>query len=112
MMNGLYGKPTLICCGRRSESDCHRRRGYPHPTVIIEVLSPSTEVYDRGRKFSHDRRLDSLKSYVLVAQDKPCVERYTRQGEDWLLTDLNPIDDVLQLVSIDCGRLCARSTPG
>jgi len=70
--------------------------------VIVEVLSPTTELYDRGAKFGHYRRLDSLKEYVLVAQNRVLVERFTRQGDDWLLSALNDLDDTLRLVSIDC----------
>jgi Uma2 family endonuclease len=49
-----------------------------NPTVIVEVLSPSTEAHDRGAKFAHHRRLASLREYVLVAQDEPRVEVYRR----------------------------------
>ena len=50
-----------------------------NPAVIFEVLSPSTERYDRGEKWAYYRRLDSLQEYVLVSQDKPQVEQYVRQ---------------------------------
>lgn len=73
-----------------------------NPTAIVEVLSPSTEALDRGHKFACYRRLASLREYVLVAQDRPCVERYTRQGDDWLLTELSRPDAVLRLDSIGC----------
>ena len=62
--------------------------------MIVEVLSASTESYDRGEKFMHYRRLESLREYVLVAQDKAIVERYTRQGDEWLLTEL-PVGSVV-----------------
>ncbi len=51
-----------------------------NPIVLIEVLSPSTEAYDRGEKFAHYRRLESLQEYVLIAQDKIRVEHFRRQG--------------------------------
>ncbi|HEY2156393.1 MAG TPA: Uma2 family endonuclease, partial [Isosphaeraceae bacterium] len=73
-----------------------------NPAVIIEVLSPSTEDYDRGDKFLRYRRLDSLQEYVLVAQDQVRVERYTRLGQDWPLTASTNLDDVLRLNSIGC----------
>ena len=73
-----------------------------NPTVIVEVLSPSTEADDRGNKFAHYRRLESLREYVLVAQDRVRVERFTRQGDDWLLTELSRLEDVLRLDSIAC----------
>jgi Uma2 family endonuclease len=70
--------------------------------VIVEVLSASTESYDRGEKFMHYRRLESLRDYVLVAQDKVLAERYVRQGDDWLLTEFRHVDQTLQLASIGC----------
>lgn len=73
-----------------------------NPVVVIEVLSPSTEVYDRNEKFAHYRRLDSLQEYLLVSQDKVRVERYVRQGEQWVLSELSALDDVLQIDAIDC----------
>ncbi|MBV9773707.1 MAG: Uma2 family endonuclease, partial [Gemmatimonadetes bacterium] len=62
----------------------------------------STEGYDRGEKFAHYRRLDSLQEYVLVAQDKVRVEHYARQGEHWVLTEFSDLQDSLSLTSLDC----------
>jgi Uma2 family endonuclease len=73
-----------------------------NPTTIVEVLSPTTESYDRGRKFGHYRQLASLREYVLVAQDEVRVERFTRQGDDWVLSIFTSLDDTLRLTSIDC----------
>ena len=67
--------------------------------LIIEVLSPSTEQYDRGRKFEKYRALDSLREYVLVAQDRPQIERYIRQDDGWLLTEAAGLDSALELVT-------------
>lgn len=76
-----------------------------NPTVIIEVLSPSTEAYDRGDKFAHYRKLDSLTDYVLVSQSTARAEHYIRHNEgsgQWLLTEISGLDGVLRLASIDC----------
>ncbi len=73
-----------------------------NPTVLVEVLSPSTESYDRGEKFVHYRQVASLQEYVLVAQDSIRVEHYLRQGTQWLLTEFSEQDDVLNFVSIGC----------
>lgn len=74
-----------------------------NPTLIIEVLSPSTESYDRGRKFQHYRTLASLQEYVLISQDSTRIERYLRQPNDeWLLADASGIDASLELASIQC----------
>lgn len=72
------------------------------PTVIVEVLSPSTEGYDRGAKFISYRQLPTLHEYVLVAQDRPSVEHYARQGEQWVLTTITDLDASVQLPAIGC----------
>ena len=73
-----------------------------NPTVIVEVLSPSTERFDRGRKFLLYRQMQSLQEYVLVAQDAMRVEVFRRQGEMWLFHDLSGTDAVLRLESVGC----------
>jgi Uma2 family endonuclease len=70
--------------------------------VIIEVLSESTEAYDRGKKFAHYRTLPSLEEYVLVAQDRPEVLVYRRQANSqWLLTIAAHLEDTIELLSIN-----------
>ncbi|MCE7872235.1 Uma2 family endonuclease [bacterium CPR1] len=69
--------------------------------VIVEVLSPSTESYDRSEKFRMYRALPSLEEYVLVAQDAVRVERHHRQASgDWLWTELTQREDRLELLSL------------
>ena len=68
-----------------------------NPTVIFEVLSPSTEGYDRGEKWARYRRLDSLQEYILVSQDKPCLEHYVRQEDDtWVFTFAEGLDETIR----------------
>ena len=80
-----------------------------NPDVIIEVLSPSTEDYDRGPKFAHYRSISSLREYVLVAQDRVQVEHYMRQpNDDWLpLVELDYLGQTLELPSVGCRLLLA-----
>jgi Uma2 family endonuclease len=74
-----------------------------NPTLIVEVLSDSTERYDRGRKFGFYRTVESLAEYVLVAQDEDRVEQYTKQPDGrWLLTDHRSTEDSVELASIQC----------
>ena len=73
-----------------------------NPTVIFEILSETTEAYDRGVKFGHYRRIPSLREYVLVSQDRMLVERYTRQGENWVLSEFSLPEQSLRVESIDC----------
>ena len=73
-----------------------------NPTLIVEVLSPSTEAADRGGKFAAYRTIPSLQAYVLIAQDQPLVEHFQRQGESWLLTAYSGLDAVVPLPAIGC----------
>ena len=73
-----------------------------NPIVIVEVLSPSTEAYDRGEKFRRYQQLASLKEYVLVSQDKVWVEHHRRHGAQWILSHYRTLEEVLRLTSIGC----------
>ena len=72
-----------------------------NPTVIVEVLSPSTEAYDRGEKFLRYRRLESLQEYLLVTQNERRVEHFTKQGDgSWRMTEMT--EGSLALASVGC----------
>ena len=73
-----------------------------NPIVVVEVLSPSTEAYDRGDKFAHYRQLHSLQEYILVSQDKVRVDHYVRHASQWILTDFQELEQHLPLTSIQC----------
>ena len=104
---GSYFYPDVVVfCGEPHAED-NRSDTLLNPTVIVEVLSPSTEARDRGEKFWHYQQLASLQEYVLVSQDRVCVERYFREGADWLRTEFREFEDVMLLASIEC-ELCLR----
>lgn len=96
----FYPDVVVICGEPRAEDDNFDI--LLNPTLIVEVLSSSTEAYDRGEKFEHYQQIASLKEYILISQDKVHVEQYRRQGEQWLLTEFREIEEVLSLLSIDC----------
>ena len=74
-----------------------------NPQVIFEVLSESTEAYDRGKKFDHYRQVDSLREYVLVSQTEPLIERYVRQSDgSWRLSVFKGLEAVLELEGVAC----------
>jgi Uma2 family endonuclease len=99
---GMYTYPDVVAvCGGSIFEDSEVDT-LTNPTVITEVLSPSTEAYDRGEKFAHYRRLPSLQEYVLISQDKLRVEHYLRHGDEWIFTELSELDDTLQLTAVDC----------
>jgi Uma2 family endonuclease len=98
-----YTYPDVsVVCAEPSYEDSSRD-SLTNPTLIVEVLSPSTERYDRGKKFDLYRTLPSMQEYVLVAQDEPRIERYLRQNNgDWLFTAAVGIEATLMLPSVGC----------
>lgn len=81
---GLYTYPdVVVICGEPRFADSHMDT-LLNPIFIAEVLSSSTEAYDRGEKFSHYRTLESLTDYLLVSQNRQRIELYTRQPDgEW-----------------------------
>jgi Uma2 family endonuclease len=100
---GLYTYPDIVVvCGEPQLADAELDT-LLNPTLIIEVLSPSTEAYDRGKKFAHYRTIASLAEVVLVSQERVQVERFSRQpGGGWLLLEANRLEDRLPLPAIGC----------
>ncbi len=94
----FYPDVVVVCGEPRFEDDVFDI--LLNPIILIEVLSPSTEAYDRSEKFSHYRQLPSLQEYILVAQDRICVEIFRRQEDDWILTYFQDLEDHLPLISI------------
>ncbi|HEX9988720.1 MAG TPA: Uma2 family endonuclease [Chloroflexia bacterium] len=102
---GMYTYPDIVAVCNKPHFEDERVDTLLNPTVIIEVLSPSTEAYDRGDKFAHYRKLASLTDYVLVSQNTARVEHYVRHSEgsgQWVLTEISGSDGVLRLISIGC----------
>jgi Uma2 family endonuclease len=100
---GSYAYPdvTVVCGEDRFDED--KGDVLLNPTVIVEVLSPSTEAFDRGMKFQRYREIESLQEYILIAQDKPHVERFLRQENGlWQFSDARGLDASLDLPSIGC----------
>jgi Uma2 family endonuclease len=75
---------VVVICGPEQTSSIDRN-AVTNPMVIVEILSPSTEASDRGEKWRHYQRIDSLREYVLVSQGEPYVEVFRREGEEWIL---------------------------
>jgi Uma2 family endonuclease len=105
---GAYTYPDVVALCGEPRFEGGELETLVNPSMIIEVVSPSTEAHDRGEKFAHYRRLDSLVEYVLVAQDRVRVERYVRRGDVWEFSEIDDLDGTLFLQSIDC-RVGLRS---
>jgi Uma2 family endonuclease len=100
---GLYIYPDVVALCGQSRFDDEQKDTLLNPTLIIEVLSKSTEAYDRGNKFEHYRKIDSLTEYLLVSQDKHHIDHYVRQPDNqWLLSEVGSLDDTISLPSVDC----------
>ncbi|MDZ4769811.1 MAG: Uma2 family endonuclease [Chloroflexota bacterium] len=103
-----YVYPDLIVvCGEPQFHD-NKRDVLLNPTVIIEILSASTEAYDRGAKFASYRAVPSVQEYILIAQDRPRIEQYIRQdGEIWQFRTADGLDAAINLPSIGARLLLA-----
>jgi Uma2 family endonuclease len=99
--SNLYTYPDAsIVCGE-PDMDPQDECAITNPAVLFEVLSKSTEAWDRGGKFAHYRLLTSLREYVLISQTEPRIERYERRGEEWVLTEFVGLDAVFALATLD-----------
>ena len=100
---GLFSYPDLlVVCGAPEFLDEHRHV-LINPTVIIEVLSPSTEAFDRGEKFWRYRTyLSSLAEYLMVAQSMPMIDHFVHRSGEWVLNTVSGLESTLNLDSIPC----------
>ncbi|HEY8597873.1 MAG TPA: Uma2 family endonuclease [Thermomicrobiales bacterium] len=79
-----------------------------NPILLLEIMSPATEDYDRGEKLAHYRRIPTLEEYVLVAQESPLIEHHVRQGDGtWRWSAIAGLDETITLPTIGCTLLLA-----
>lgn len=100
--DAFFYPDLVVVCGEAHYSD-KARDTLLNPAAIIEVLSPSTEDFDRGRKFKLYRGISSLNDYLLVSQKQILIEHYSRQPQGtWVLRDYSQSDSRIDLPSIHC----------
>jgi Uma2 family endonuclease len=100
---GLYTYPDIVVVCGEPEFEDDFVDTLINPTLLVEVLSESTESYDRGKKSGCYRTIQSLAEYLLVAQDEYKVEQYVKQPDGrWLLTDIRSLEGVIELASVPC----------
>ena len=102
----VYPDVSVVC--GKVELDISYKDTLLNPTVIIEVLSPSSVADDRGEKFAAYRRLKSLREYILIAQNKVHIERYVRNGDVWTLYEYGKRSDILPLETLGCSVLLSE----
>jgi Uma2 family endonuclease len=101
--SGLYTYPDVVVVCGEPEFEDDEFDTLLNPTVLIEILSPSTERYDRIAKTSYYRTIESLAEHLLLAQDEIRVEQYVRQADGrWLLFEYSSLESVVELRSIGC----------
>jgi Uma2 family endonuclease len=99
--SGLYTYPdAVVICGPILSS-AGPLETITNPTVLVEVLSPSTRAYDRGEKFELYRSIPTFRDYLLIEQSAVDVEHWWRSGDQWLSERMTSLQDVLRLNSID-----------
>jgi Uma2 family endonuclease len=97
----LYTYPDVMVTPRPPELKSNRNDTVMNPILIAEMLSNSTEAYDRGDKFTHYRTVESFQEYVLVEQYRPHVEHYVKQGDnEWLFKDYSGLKSSFTLSSV------------
>ncbi len=99
----VYTYPDIVvACGEAEYEDAELDT-LLEPTLIIEVLSDTTEKYDRGKKSSYYQQIESLQEYVLISQDVARIECYTRLADHrWMLTPVITLEADVSLASIGC----------
>lgn len=96
----FYPGIVIVCGEPRAEDNVFDT--LLNPTLIVEVLSTSTQTYDKDEKFTHYRQIDSLQEYILISQDKVQVLRHRRHEPEWMPTEFRALADVVPLLSIQC----------
>jgi len=99
-----YRYPDLVAlCGKPEYQEIGGVKALLNPTLIIEILSPSTEAFDRGDKFSYYKSIPTFCEYILVAQHRPHITQLIKQSDNkWLLSEVNELTASIYLTSIDC----------
>ncbi|MDW8291241.1 MAG: Uma2 family endonuclease, partial [Armatimonadota bacterium] len=103
---------VIVVCGQPRLED-EQADSLLNPVVIIEVLSPSTEGFDRGEKFLAYQKLDSLREYLLVSQDRVHVEQFVRLPDgSWQRREYTRSEQVVQLESVGVALLVSAVYEG
>ncbi len=90
-------------CGNPIFEKLGKQEMLANPSLIIEILSDSTESFDRSFKFTYYKSIESFTEYILIAQDRPHVTQFIKQDENnWLNREFNSLQDKFHLASLDC----------
>ena len=100
---GKYTYPDVVVACEEEQFDDEEKDTLLNPVVVIEVLSESTEAYDRGKKFEHYQYIESLTDYILISQEPHRVEHYVRQNSrEWNYSEYHEAEDIVRINVIGC----------
>ena len=99
-----YRYPDLTAlCGKAEIENLHGLDLLVNPQLIVEVLSDSTEAFDRGDKFSYYKSIESFTEYLLIAQHRPHVSQFVKHGDGfWMNLEFNDLSETVELKSVPC----------
>ena len=100
--SGVFTYPDISIVSGKPELKYDKGDVLVNPVVLIEVLSESTEAYDRGKKFEEYRKIQTLREYVLVSQDRACIESFARQQDTWSLRTTASMEKEHRIDSVAC----------
>jgi Uma2 family endonuclease len=90
-------------CGEAEFEEIGGVDALTNPALIVEILSPSTEAYDRGNKFTHYKSIPTLREYLLVAQNGPHVTQLVKRDDGtWVYNEFTDLTSTMKLASLDC----------
>lgn len=105
----VYPDTTILCGTPRFDPRDPSGQTVSNPRVVIEVLSPTTEAYDRGEKFNRYRELESFEEYILVSQSRPSIETFYRQPDGtWLFTPYSGLEAIAKIRSVGVDLLLSE----
>ncbi len=104
-----YRYPDLTAlCGKAEIEKIGGMEALINPQLIIEILSPSTEAFDRRKKFTYYKSIPSFTEYLLIATDQASITHYSKQGDDWVLAEADGLDAKLPIPTFNVSMLLSE----
>lgn len=104
-----YRYPDLTAlCGKEQIQMIGGMESLINPQMIIEILSPSTEAFDRRKKFTYYKSIPSFTEYLLIATDQASITHYSKQGDDWVLSEVEGLKAKLPIPTFNISMLLSE----
>ena len=104
-----YRYPDLtVTCGKSVIEKIGGMEALVNPQMIIEILSPSTEAFDRRKKFTYYKSIPTFTEYLLIATDQASITHYSKEGGDWALAEVQGLDAILPIPTFDVSMLLSE----